>query len=421
LLGRINESNAVEELGLNNGFSVILAIVELILAFILLLIGPGGVFHSLMFAGWLILTGFVVRRYFHYRRRWTNIRREMTHDLVEQMTGYRTRLVQMEPGHWHDDEESILKEYTSLSRITDRFQIMLTTVLPRGWLIPGLTGLLPPLFSGSAGIEQLAVGLGGILFAASILETRLGINLVSLIDAIVVWDQIALLFHAAARRETPDSETLFHHRKLNSEGVSIIRAEDISFRYTDKDKFVLQHINLNIRSSERLLLEGASGSGKSTLAALFSGLLKPESGALFADRIDLSVLDKKLKTQYIASAPQFQENYIFSETFAFNLLMERRWPPESGDLQEAEAVCREIGLDDLLLKMPSGMFQWIGEMGWQLSHGERSRLYIARALLQDSEMIMLDESFAALDPVNLQRALECVLRRAKTLLVIAHP
>jgi ATP-binding cassette subfamily B protein len=65
--------------------------------------------------------------------------------------------------------------------------------------------------------------------------------------------------------------------------------------------------------------------------------------------------------------------------------------------------------------------QMVGESGWQLSHGERSRLFIARALLQQSDLIVLDESFAALDPVTLERALTCVLNRAPTLLVIAHP
>jgi ATP-binding cassette subfamily B protein len=90
------------------------------------------------------------------------------------------------------------------------------------------------------------------------------------------------------------------------------------------------------------------------------------------------------------------------------------------DLAEAEAICSELGLAELLERMPAGLLQMVGETGWQLSHGERSRLYIARALLQNSELIVLDESFAALDPENLQRAVECVVKRAKSLLVIAH-
>jgi ATP-binding cassette, subfamily B, bacterial len=65
--------------------------------------------------------------------------------------------------------------------------------------------------------------------------------------------------------------------------------------------------------------------------------------------------------------------------------------------------------------------QQVGETGWQLSHGERSRLFIARALLQRADVVVLDESFAALDPETLRQVLECVLARTKTLLVIAHP
>ena len=123
----------------------------------------------------------------------------------------------------------------------------------------------------------------------------------------------------------------------------------------------------------------------------------------------------------MVAAPQFHENHVLTETFAFNLLMGRQWPPSPEDLTEAEAVCRELGLGELLDRMPAGLFPMVGGSGGELSHGERSRLYIARALLQKADFIVLDESFAALDPENLQRALQCVLNRAPTLLVIAHP
>lgn len=84
-----------------------------------------------------------------------------------------------------------------------------------------------------------------------------------------------------------------------------------------------------------------------------------------------------------------------------------------------ESLVRNDG--EVLGRIPAGLLQMVGEMGWQLSHGEKSRLYIARALLQNAELIGLDESFAALDPENLQRALHCVLDRTSTVLVIAHP
>ena len=121
------------------------------------------------------------------------------------------------------------------------------------------------------------------------------------------------------------------------------------------------------------------------------------------------------------SAPQYHENHILTGSLAFNLLMGRNWPPAFEDLAEAEAICRELGLGDLLERMPAGLQQMVGESGWQLSQGERSRIFLARALLQNPGLVLLDESFAALDPENLRQSLECVLRRAETLLVVAHP
>src|SRR5262249_3834169 len=114
-------------------------------------------------------------------------------------------------------------------------------------------------------------------------------------------------------------------------------------------------------------------------------------------------------------------NHVLQSTFAFNLLMARRWPPTREDLAQAESVCKDLGLGDLLDRMPAGLMQMVGETGWQLSHGEKSRLFIARALLQGPDVLLLDESFGALDPETLGKAMRCVLARAPALLVIAHP
>src|SRR5439155_18436584 len=179
--------------------------------------------------------------------------------------------------------------------------------------------------------------------------------------------------------------------------------------------------NLRVCAGDRILLEGPSGGGKSTLASLLVGLRLPQSGLLLLQGLDWQTLGSEGWRRRVVGAPQFHENHVFAETFAFNLLLGRRWPAQPEDLQQAETLCRALGLGDLLDRMPAGLQQRVGETGWQLSHGERSRLYIARALLQEANMLILDESFGALDPENLQRALRCVLQRAPTLLVIAHP
>jgi ATP-binding cassette subfamily B protein len=201
----------------------------------------------------------------------------------------------------------------------------------------------------------------------------------------------------------------------------LLVARDLSFRYRPQGRAVLQECSIEINLGDRLLLEGPSGGGKSTLGAILTGLRSPEAGSLLLWGFDRQILGTEEWRKRVVMAPQFQENHVFSETFAFNLLMGRRWPPTQEDLREAEAICRELGLGELLDRMPSGFQQTLGESGWQLSHGERSRLFIARTLLQNADLLILDESFGALDPENLHRALRCVLDRAPTALVIAHP
>jgi ATP-binding cassette, subfamily B, bacterial len=123
----------------------------------------------------------------------------------------------------------------------------------------------------------------------------------------------------------------------------------------------------------------------------------------------------------VACAPQFHDNHMFSAPLAFNLLLGRNWPPTPDDLAAAEALCRELGLGPVLDRMPGGLFQQVGETGWQLSHGERGRVFLARALLQGAELVILDESLAALDPESLAIALRCIEARAPAAIVIAHP
>lgn len=202
---------------------------------------------------------------------------------------------------------------------------------------------------------------------------------------------------------------------------AVLEAMDLAFRHHRRSRPVLDGCHLRIEPGDRFLLEGASGCGKSTLAAVLAGLREPGAGLVLLHGLDRHSLDGTVWRRCVALAPQFHENHVFTETFAFNLLMGREWPPTPDDLAEAAAVCRELGLEDLLDRMPSGLQQIVGESGWQLSHGERSRLFMARALLQRAGVVVLDESFAALDPENLQQALDCALRRAPSPLVIAYP
>ena len=423
-LGRVMESEAVESLATSGGLLGVVATIELIMAAVIIGYGAGAVLHILLLLSWVVLTGLISWRYFRRRRRWTETRLGMAGDLVERMVGHRTRLAQQSRERWHDGEDAVLEGHLGQSASMDGIGAILTALIPRGWLVLGILGLSPAFVSGSQSSVALAVGLGGTLLAYRAL-TNLALSLSHLSDAAIAWKQIASLFHAAARPEVIGSPTLAPTHGLrpveSSDKQTIIEAHNIVFRYRAHGEPVLRGCGLRISAGDRLLLEGPSGGGKSTLASLLAGLRLPDSGLLLLGGLDRNTWGATGWRRRVVEVTQFHENHVLTETFAFNLLMGRRWPLQQKELQEAEAVRRELGLGALLDRMPAGMLQMVGETGWQLSHGEKSRLYIARALLQDADLIILDESFAALDPQTLDQCLRCVLRRAGTLLVIAHP
>ncbi|MEZ5652772.1 MAG: ATP-binding cassette domain-containing protein [Burkholderiaceae bacterium] len=145
-----------------------------------------------------------------------------------------------------------------------------------------------------------------------------------------------------------------------------------------------------------------------------------DAGLLLLGGLDRHTLGADWHEQ-VALAPLFHENHILSGSLAFNVLMGRTWPAREADLAEARAICERLGLGTLLERMPAGLMQQVGETGWQLSHGERSRVFLARALLQRAPLTILDESFAALDPETLRICLETARAETNALIVIAHP
>jgi ABC-type multidrug transport system fused ATPase/permease subunit len=411
-LSQTFEAELVESFALSGGIAGLLATIELAISAAIL----GRL--SLLLLAWCAVTFVCGWRFLRGFKRWTGVRMDMTQDLVESMVGHRTRLAQLPRGEWHESEDQSLKSYLGVSRSIDKIGVVLLAAIPRGWLVAALACLGPAIVAGQSSATQTAVALGGILLAFSAFRRLVG-SITEIAGAAVVWQRIAPLFHAAARpEELGDS---LPQEQAAEPLQKVIEADRLTFRYRKEGNPALQGCSLTVRRGDRILLEGPSGGGKTTLASLLSSMRRPESGVLLAGGLDRHTLGAERWRRRVASAPQFHENHILTETLAFNLLMGRRWPPTAADFEEAELLCRELGLGDLIDRMPSGMLQMVGEGGWQLSHGERSRVFIARALLQRADLIILDESFAALDPENLRTALECTLTRAETLMVIAHP
>jgi ATP-binding cassette, subfamily B, bacterial len=413
LLGRVIEAEAVESLALGGGFTALLASLELALAAgVLALATP---VLTVLLLVWTGLAGSLAAVFFARRLAWTRQRLELTFDLIERMVGHRTRIAQQPREQWHDGEDDIIERYVHSSAAMDRAAVSLLAFVPRGWMIVGLCGLTP-LFGAGTATVSLAIGVGGILLAFRALDRLTG-GLWNLAGAAIAWRQTAPVFRAAARA-TAEPAALARPGSAAASGV--LDATDLRFSHAGRGEPVLRGCSLTIAPGERVILHGASGGGKSTLASLLAGLRTPQSGLLLFDGLDRHTLGLAEWRRRVVLVPQFHENHLVLGSVAFNLLMAGEWPPGEGDFARAEEVLRELGLGETLDRMPSGLLQTIGETGWQLSHGERSRIYLARALLQKPDVLILDESFAQLDPENMRRALETVIARAPAVLLIAH-
>ena len=425
-LNRVMDAGVVESGSLSGVLTIVFSMIQVLTALGVLSLGVGGWVSMGLLALIAFAIGILGWQMWRSNETWVDTYRGMTNHLVEQMVGYRTRLAQQDAALWHTDEDAELAQYVSASEHAARMSNWLAA-LPRVWMIAGLVSILPVIIWQTVAPTTIALSLGGILLAEQALNVIVA-NIHNLISFAKAWQQIKPLFDAARRATDPGLmlNDLSATKPPNEDGPTqnnsaLVTLREVAFRYRERGRLALRDASLEIFDGDRVMIQGGSGGGKSTLAAVVAGLRVPESGLLLLRGYDRASVGLDEWRKRVVVAPQFHENHVFTETFAFNLLMGRHWPPSEEDTAEAIQVCEELGLGELIARMPSGLSQIVGESGWQLSHGEQSRLFIARALLQRADLIILDESFAALDPENLERALRCVLNRAASLVVIAHP
>jgi subfamily B ATP-binding cassette protein MsbA len=193
-----------------------------------------------------------------------------------------------------------------------------------------------------------------------------------------------------------------------------IRFTDVSFRY--QQDWVLRNINLEIRAGEVVALVGPSGGGKSTLADLIPRFYDVNAGRITIDGVDVRDLTLQSLRAQIAVVTQF--TFLFNDTVRNNIA----YGAPSRPLEEVIAAAQAAYAHEFITALPQGYDTEIGELGVRLSGGQRQRLAIARALLKNAPILILDEATSSLDNESerlVQAAIE-ELMVGRTVLVIAH-
>ena len=272
----------------------------------------------------------------------------------------------------------------------------LITILPVGWLL---------YQSGSLSVETfitviiLSLGIAGPLLAAMDFVDSLAKvgTIVGEVDAILNGEE---QIHATRPVSLPNRD---------------IAVEHVSFGYHE-DAEVLHDVSLSIPSGSMVAFVGPSGGGKSTIAKLIGGFWDVKKGRITLGGRDLR--DIPLAQLYSKVAFVSQDNYLFDDTVRENIRMGRL---DASDA-EVEAVARAAGCDAFIRALENGYDTKVGGGGAHLSGGERQRIAIARAMLKNAPIVILDEATAYIDPEN-----EAVIQRAvaklvedKTVIVIAH-
>ena len=193
-----------------------------------------------------------------------------------------------------------------------------------------------------------------------------------------------------------------------------IDINNVTFKYDGSSNYVLNNFSLKIKKGEYIAIVGNTGCGKSTLMRLLLGFETPEKGAIYYDNRDISSLDKKSLRQKIGVV--MQNGSIFQGDIFSNIIVTAPWKT----MDDAWNAARMAGIDKDIEEMPMGMHTLISEGSGGISGGQKQRLMIARALINNPKILLFDEATSALDNITQKIVSDNIDKLKCTRIVIAH-
>jgi ATP-binding cassette subfamily C protein CydC len=338
-------------------------------------------------------------------------RAELDAVLVDEIQGIADLLIFDQAGR-HQARALALSQ--ALNRIQERIA-----------LLRGMSNALAVLFTSLAGLTVLLLGIplvsGGTLDGVYL--ALLPLTAIASFEAVqplsLAWQQLEA-DQAAARRlfeliDAPPEVTDPGHASPQPADYSI-EIRDLCFGYLPGEPFALEDVNVTIPAAGRIVISGPSGAGKSTLVNLLLRTWDYRSGQIKIGGHELHEYRADDVRQMIGVVPQ--QIYLFNSTVYDNLLLAN---PDATD-EQIFAACQQAQLHEFIQSLPAGYETLIGENGLLLSGGERQRLAIARALLKNAPILILDEATANLDAATEQEIMRSMepFMAGRTVLIISH-
>lgn len=308
----------------------------------------------------------------------------------------------------------------SINKNSDKLNEKMKVIKSHEGLIRALTditimiAILITLYVGVELFKADIINLGQVIVALVLLSSSFG-------PTVALSNLSNNLMHtfACAQRlfdildEVPAVEEVSGNCDLEMNNTNI---NDLEFKYADRDEVLLKDVNLNIKKGDKVAIIGESGCGKSTLLKLMMRFWDVENGSIEIDNKNIKTIPTKAlrKTQSLVS----QETFLFNDTIINNLKIGKK----DATIEEVISACKKASVHEFIETLPNGYETNVGEIGSNLSSGEKQRLGIARAFLHNPQVLILDEPTSNLDTLNEAQILKSIKEESddKTIIMVSH-